>query len=129
MPNHPVHFVFHPALPPVKTEAASRRRIRHLERAYPSVHEWCVCLSPAAEIASPAASGAFEAHVCASSGNGSTVAAEGWGAEPFGALLAAFNALEVQLEEESSRARHRAGEWLSRVRMRMAHNMGMSDEA
>lgn len=120
MPRQPVDLEVHQEVCSPAADVALRRRLRSLEGAFPAVRGWWVALAP-----QPAAAGSrellrFEARVAATIVGGEVFEAQGSGVDVLAALRVALNALERQLQEESDGARHRAGEWLAKVKSRLS---------
>ena len=116
MPKYPVRIEF-AAMPHSDiAEAAARRRMRGIEASSPSVQEWSVRLEPPRRDAHDNRYGAV---VRARVVGGRTLVGSAHGHDTLAALRLAFNALEMQLEEDQASARVRAAAWLAAVRDRM----------
>ena len=113
MPQHPLHFQSG-ELPGIRAaEAAARRRLRGLEKAYPAARAWQVNLEPLPLGPQPAS---YAVHVSARICGGEVVRAQARDEDPLSAMWLAFNALESALDGELERARGRAAHWLRAVR-------------
>jgi hypothetical protein len=125
MSRHPVQIHLEGELPAAQAEAAARRRMRLLESTFPAVREWEIAVR--SRPATDAAVQRTDARVAATVAGGHRFQANAVGTDALGALWLAFNAIEIQLREESEDARLGAFHWFEKLKSRTAQDWFRAD--